>query len=180
MFRLFGFLVMFTLTAGGYMFVDYKMSARWAGREDAEGLTFSEYLSGLSGRLAGLGGASPAVSPVVMATAVGFLGFCLIFEGVRPPSAISIVEEVVAGGGLGVSGTISANPFDNNMFHTEKHKGKDHDNRKYQFVSGYERKNELSGPTPEGDFPERGECRYSGLYGARLGKSRFFGSGRQY
>jgi hypothetical protein len=58
--RLIGFLFMFALTAGGYMFVDYKMSARWAGREDAEGLTFSEYLSGLSGRIAGLGGAAAA------------------------------------------------------------------------------------------------------------------------
>lgn len=60
MFRLLGFLVMFTLTAGGFMFVDYRMSARWAGREDAEGLTFREYLGGLSGRLAGLGGAASA------------------------------------------------------------------------------------------------------------------------
>lgn len=60
MFRLLGFLIMFSLTAGGYMFVDYKMSARWAGREDADGLTFTEYLSGLSGRLAKLGGASAA------------------------------------------------------------------------------------------------------------------------
>lgn len=60
MLRLIGFLVMFTATAGGYMFFDYKMSARWSGREDAEGLTFTEYLSGLSGRLAGLGGAASA------------------------------------------------------------------------------------------------------------------------
>ncbi|MBN8632217.1 MAG: hypothetical protein J0L76_15345 [Rhodobacterales bacterium] len=60
MFRLIGFLFMFALTAGGYMFVDYKMSARWSGREDAEGLTFTEYLSGLSGRLAGLGGGASA------------------------------------------------------------------------------------------------------------------------
>lgn len=60
MFRLLGFLVMFALTAGGFMFVDYKMSSRWAGREDAEGLTFREYLGGLSGRLAGLGGAASA------------------------------------------------------------------------------------------------------------------------
>lgn len=60
MFRLLGFLVMFSLTAGGFMFVDYKMSARWAGREDAEGLTFREYLGGLSGRLAGLGSAASA------------------------------------------------------------------------------------------------------------------------
>lgn len=60
MFRLIGFLVMFTATAGGYMFFDYKMSARWSGREDAEGLTFTEYLSGLSGRVAGLGGSAAA------------------------------------------------------------------------------------------------------------------------
>lgn len=60
MFRLIGFLVMFTATAGGYMYFDYKMSARWSGREDAEGLTFTEYLSGLSGRLAGMGGAASA------------------------------------------------------------------------------------------------------------------------
>ncbi len=60
MFRLLGFLVMFALTAGGYLFVDYRMSARWAGREDAEGLTFREYLGGLSGRLAGLGSAASA------------------------------------------------------------------------------------------------------------------------
>jgi hypothetical protein len=58
--RLIGFLVMFSLTAGGYMFVDYKMSARWAGREDGEGLTIREYLSGLSGRIGGLGGAASA------------------------------------------------------------------------------------------------------------------------
>ncbi len=60
MFRLIGFLVMFALTAGGYMFFDYKMSARWAGKEDAEGLTFSEYLSGLSGRLGNLSGSASA------------------------------------------------------------------------------------------------------------------------
>lgn len=60
MFRLIGFLVMFTATAGGYMFFDYKMSARWSGREDAEGLTFTEYLSGFSGRLSGLGGSAAA------------------------------------------------------------------------------------------------------------------------
>lgn len=60
MFRLIGFLVMFAITAGGYMFFDYKMSARWSGKEDAEGLTFTEYLSGLSGRLANLGGAASA------------------------------------------------------------------------------------------------------------------------
>ncbi|MDZ4085173.1 MAG: hypothetical protein U1E69_00055 [Tabrizicola sp.] len=51
---------MFTATAGGYMFFDYKMSARWSGREDGEGLTFTEYLSGFSGRLSGLGGSAAA------------------------------------------------------------------------------------------------------------------------
>jgi hypothetical protein len=59
-FRLIGFLFMFALTAGGYLYFDYKMAARWAGKEDAEGLTFPEYLSGLSGRLANLGGAASA------------------------------------------------------------------------------------------------------------------------
>ncbi|HLQ19822.1 MAG TPA: hypothetical protein VK146_12670, partial [Tabrizicola sp.] len=60
MFRLIGFLVMFTATAGGYMYFDYRMSAKWSGREDAEGLTFAEYLSGLSGRLSGLTGSAAA------------------------------------------------------------------------------------------------------------------------
>lgn len=60
MFRLIGFLVMFSATAGGYMFFDYKMSARWSGREDAEGLTFGEYVSGLTGRFAGMAGAASA------------------------------------------------------------------------------------------------------------------------
>jgi hypothetical protein len=55
-FRLIGFLVIFALSAGGFMFVDYKMSARWSGREDAGGLTFGEYLQGLSGRISGMGG----------------------------------------------------------------------------------------------------------------------------
>ncbi len=56
MFRLIGFLVIFALSAGGFMFVDYKMSARWSGREDAGGLTFGEYLQGLSGRISGMSG----------------------------------------------------------------------------------------------------------------------------
>jgi hypothetical protein len=58
--RLVGSLIMFAITASGYMYFDYKMSAKWSGREDAEGLTFTEYLSGLSGRLAGLTTASAA------------------------------------------------------------------------------------------------------------------------
>lgn len=60
MIRLIGSLIMFAITASGYMFFDYKMSAKWSGREDAEGLTFTEYLSGLTGRIAGLTTASAA------------------------------------------------------------------------------------------------------------------------
>lgn len=60
MFRLLGFLVMFATTAGGYLYFDYRMSAKWSGQEDAEGLTFSEYLSGLPGRVAGLAGSASA------------------------------------------------------------------------------------------------------------------------
>lgn len=60
MIRLIGSLVMLAITAGGYMFFDYKMSARWASSEDADGLTFTEYLSGLSGRISSLGGSASA------------------------------------------------------------------------------------------------------------------------
>ena len=60
MIRLVGSFIMFAITAGGYMYFDYTMSAKWSGREDAEGLTFTEYLSGLSGRIAGLSSASAA------------------------------------------------------------------------------------------------------------------------
>lgn len=60
MIRLIGSVIMFAITASGYMYFDYKMSAKWSGREDAEGLTFTEYLSGLSGRIAGLTTASAA------------------------------------------------------------------------------------------------------------------------
>ncbi|KAF0114520.1 MAG: hypothetical protein FD150_1524 [Rhodobacteraceae bacterium] len=60
MIRLFGSFIMLAITASGYMYFDYRMSAKWAGREDAEGLTFTEYLSGLSGRIAGLASASAA------------------------------------------------------------------------------------------------------------------------
>ena len=60
MIRLIGTLLMLTITAGGYMFYDFKMSARLAGADAAETLTFSEYLSGLSGRIAGLSGAARA------------------------------------------------------------------------------------------------------------------------
>lgn len=51
---------MFTAMAGGYMFYDFKMSARLAGGDAAETLTFTEYLSGLSGRIAGLSVAASA------------------------------------------------------------------------------------------------------------------------
>ena len=60
MIRLIGALIMFAITASGYMYIDFKMSAKWSGREDAEGLTFTEYLSGLTGRIAGLTSASAA------------------------------------------------------------------------------------------------------------------------
>lgn len=53
---------MFALTAGGYMYFDYRMAARWAGKDDADGLTFGEYLSGLSGRLANLGGGAASAA----------------------------------------------------------------------------------------------------------------------
>ena len=60
MLRLIGFFVMFSATAGGAVYFDYKMSAKWSGREEAEGLTFTEYVSGISGRLAGLTGSAAA------------------------------------------------------------------------------------------------------------------------
>lgn len=47
---------MFAITAGGYIVFDYRMAARWAGAEGTAGLTFGDYLSGLPGRLANLGG----------------------------------------------------------------------------------------------------------------------------
>jgi len=58
--RLIGTLLMLSITAGGYMYYDFRMSSRLAGGADAEGLTFSEYVSGLTGRLAGLSGAASA------------------------------------------------------------------------------------------------------------------------
>lgn len=60
MIRLIGTLLMLTITAGGYMYYDFRMSSRLAGGADAEGLTFNEYVSGLTGRLAGLSGAARA------------------------------------------------------------------------------------------------------------------------
>jgi hypothetical protein len=58
--RLVGFLVMLVITAGGYLYLDYRMASRWASAEGADGLTVGEYLSGLTGRMAGLGGANAA------------------------------------------------------------------------------------------------------------------------
>jgi hypothetical protein len=58
--RLIGSLILFAIMAGGYLYFDFRMSAKWAGREDAEGLTFQEYVSGLTGRVAGLTGAANA------------------------------------------------------------------------------------------------------------------------
>jgi hypothetical protein len=58
LFRLIGFLVMFVVGLGGYLAVDYNMSKRWAGTEDSEGLTFTEYLGGFSERIAGLAASS--------------------------------------------------------------------------------------------------------------------------
>ncbi|MES2333120.1 MAG: hypothetical protein V4551_00400 [Pseudomonadota bacterium] len=60
MIRLIGFVILLAVTASGYLVFDYRMSAKWAGREAAEGLTFTEYLSGLGGRIAGLTSASAA------------------------------------------------------------------------------------------------------------------------
>ena len=60
MIRLLGTLLMLTALAGGYMFYDFKMSARLAGGAAAETMTFSAYLSHLSGRVAGLSGAASA------------------------------------------------------------------------------------------------------------------------
>ncbi|MFN4202208.1 MAG: hypothetical protein ACK4GM_04040 [Tabrizicola sp.] len=60
MIRLVGSLILFAIMAGGYLYFDFRMSAKWAGREDAEGLTFQEYVSGLTGRVAGLAGAANA------------------------------------------------------------------------------------------------------------------------
>lgn len=58
MFRLIGFLVMLVVGLGGYLAIDYNMAKRWAGTEDSEGLTFTEYLSGFSKRIGGLAASS--------------------------------------------------------------------------------------------------------------------------
>ena len=51
---------MFALTLGGYLVFDYRMTSRWAGAEGQGSLSFTEYLGGLSGRVAGLTGAASA------------------------------------------------------------------------------------------------------------------------
>jgi hypothetical protein len=58
--RLAGFLIIVAVTAGGSMYFDFKMSAKRAGQEGAEGPTFTDYLSGLPGRVAGLTSAAAA------------------------------------------------------------------------------------------------------------------------
>lgn len=60
MIRLIGTLLMLSITAGGYMYYDFRMSSRLAGGAEAKGLTFNEYLSGLPDRVAGLSGAASA------------------------------------------------------------------------------------------------------------------------
>jgi hypothetical protein len=52
--RLIGTFLLLGILSGGYMFYDFKMSARLAQGDGADSLTFPEYLSGLSGRIAGL------------------------------------------------------------------------------------------------------------------------------
>lgn len=54
MFRLIGFLVMVVVGASGYIAIDFNNSKRWA----TGGLTFSEYLGGLSERVSGPGASS--------------------------------------------------------------------------------------------------------------------------
>jgi hypothetical protein len=58
--RLLTTFVLLAATAGGYMFYDFKMSARLAGGTDGDQLTFTEYLSHLQGRVAGLSGTASA------------------------------------------------------------------------------------------------------------------------
>ena len=122
MFRLIGFLVMFTATAGGYLFFDYKMSARWSGREDAEGLTFTEYLSGFSARFAGLGGSAAAaglptqlvdmlpkppegwtVRPTEAADVEGFLPKSTKKADKKAVAAVTKMGETTAGSGTEVA-----------------------------------------------------------------------------
>lgn len=53
-----GFVVMLVVGVGGFMAIDFNMSKRWASKEDAEGLTFAEYLGGFSERIASVTGST--------------------------------------------------------------------------------------------------------------------------
>jgi hypothetical protein len=107
--RLVGFLLTFVLGVGGFIAVDYTMAKRWASSEDSQGLTFGEYIGGLSGRLSGgLASSSSGlpttlaemmptapkgwtVRPAVDSDIAGFLPK----NGVKvPPEARTYVEEV--------------------------------------------------------------------------------------
>jgi hypothetical protein len=65
--RLVGFLLTFVLGVGGFVAVDYTMAKRWASAEDSEGLTFGEYIGGLSGRLAGASASNSSGLPTALA-----------------------------------------------------------------------------------------------------------------
>jgi hypothetical protein len=58
--RILGTFLMLAITAGGYMFYDFKLSARLAQQSGADSLEFPDYLSGLPGRIAGLTSAAAA------------------------------------------------------------------------------------------------------------------------
>ena len=67
MLRIVGFLLTFTLGLSGFFVVDYTMAKRWASAEDSKGLTLTEYLGGLSGRLSGGSAASASGLPSALA-----------------------------------------------------------------------------------------------------------------
>ncbi len=67
MLRLVGFLLTLILGVGGFVAVDYTMAKRWASAEDSDGLTFGEYVGGLSGRLAGGSASSSSDLPTNLA-----------------------------------------------------------------------------------------------------------------
>ncbi len=67
MLRLVGFLLTLILGVGGFVAVDYTMAKRWASAEDSDGLTFGEYVGGLSGRLAGGSASSSSGLPTNLA-----------------------------------------------------------------------------------------------------------------
>lgn len=60
MIRLFGFLAIFVITSGGYLYFDFKMASRWASSDKSEGLTVAEYLTEIPGRISGLMGSTSA------------------------------------------------------------------------------------------------------------------------